>query len=135
MSVEANTTSSTTIVVKWGDVPQEHRNGQIEGFKVYYGGPRNQQPKIKDIPSNKTFTTTLTELRKFQEYSIQVLAYNRLGDGVLSVPPVRVQTFEDGNYSFFKLKISFIIIVYNYHKILLFQYLGHHLMFHSLMFL
>ncbi|KAK9504659.1 hypothetical protein O3M35_010943 [Rhynocoris fuscipes] len=95
MNVEANTTSSTTIVVKWGDVPREHRNGQIEGFKVFYGGVRNQPPKIKDIPSNKTFTTTLTELRKFQVYSIQVLAYTRLGDGILSSPPVRVQTFED----------------------------------------
>ncbi|KAL1140779.1 hypothetical protein AAG570_000709, partial [Ranatra chinensis] len=95
MGVEANTTSSTTIVVRWGDVPREHRNGQIEGFKVYYGGVRNQPPKIKDIPSNKTFTTTLTELRKFQVYSIQVLSYTRLGDGVLSMPPIRVQTFED----------------------------------------
>ncbi|XP_024084969.1 protein sidekick [Cimex lectularius] len=95
MDVEANTTSSTTIVVKWGDVPREHRNGQIEGFKVFYGGVRNQPPKIKDIPTNKTFTTTLTELRKFQVYSIQVLAYTRLGDGILSTPPVRVQTFED----------------------------------------
>jgi hypothetical protein len=37
MGVEANATSSTTIVVKWGDVPREHQNGQIEGFKVYYG--------------------------------------------------------------------------------------------------
>ncbi|XP_073972084.1 sidekick cell adhesion molecule isoform X2 [Rhodnius prolixus] len=95
MDVEANTTSSTTIVVKWGDVPKEHRNGQIEGFKVFYGGVRNQAAKIKDIPSNKTFTTTLTELRKFQVYSIQVLAYTRLGDGILSSPPERVQTFED----------------------------------------
>jgi hypothetical protein len=37
MGVEANATSSTTIVVKWGDEPREHQNGQIEGFKVYYG--------------------------------------------------------------------------------------------------
>jgi hypothetical protein len=37
MGVEANATSSTTIVVRWGDVPKEHQNGQIEGFKVYYG--------------------------------------------------------------------------------------------------
>ena len=37
MGVEANASSSTTIVVKWGDVPREHQNGQIEGFKVYYG--------------------------------------------------------------------------------------------------
>ncbi|XP_046680839.1 protein sidekick isoform X3 [Homalodisca vitripennis] len=97
MNVGANATSSTTIVVHWGDVPREHRNGQIEGFKVFYGtGPRSPLPvQVKDIPSNATFTTTLTELRKFVVYSVQVLAYTRLGDGALSTPPVRVQTFED----------------------------------------
>lgn len=49
----------------------------------------------KTIPNNSTFTTTLTELKKFVVYHIQVLAYTRLGDGTLSAPPVRVQTFED----------------------------------------
>jgi protein sidekick len=52
--------------------------------------------QYKDIPNNSTQTTTLTELRKYVQYHIQVLAYTRLGDGALSNPPVRVQTFEDG---------------------------------------
>lgn len=34
VNVVANATSSTTVVVSWGDVPPEHRNGIIEGFKV-----------------------------------------------------------------------------------------------------
>lgn len=118
MDVEANTTSSTTIVVKWGDVPREHRNGQLEGFKVLYGGVRNQPTKVKDIPSNKTFTTTLTELRKFQVYSIQVLAYTRLGDGIASSPPVRVQTYEDvpgapSNVSFPDVSLSTARIIWD----------------------
>ncbi|XP_015603138.1 protein sidekick isoform X3 [Cephus cinctus] len=95
VNVEANATSSTTILVKWGDVPIEHQNGQIEGFKVYYGANSRSPFQYKNIPSNTTFTTTLTELRKFVQYHIQVLAYTRLGDGALSTPPVRVQTFED----------------------------------------
>ncbi|XP_019697114.1 protein sidekick isoform X2 [Harpegnathos saltator] len=94
-NVEANATSSTTIVVRWGDVPVEHQNGQIDGFKVYYGANSRSPFQYKNIPSNTTFTTTLTELRKFVQYHVQVLAYTRLGDGALSVPPVRVQTFED----------------------------------------
>lgn len=79
-NVTANATSSTTIVVKWADVPFEHRNGQIEGFKVLYGpisrgggvanGGANVQ--VKDIPNNSTFTTTLTELRKWVVYNVQV---------------------------------------------------------------
>lgn len=98
MNIEANATSSTTIVIKWGDVPKEHQNGQIEGFKVYYGADPRVLKLFKLIPSNSTFTTTLTELRKFVLYHIQVLAYTRLGDGVPSTPPVRVQTFEDGMF-------------------------------------
>jgi hypothetical protein len=32
---------------------------------------------------------------QYVEYNIQILAYTRLGDGSLSFPPVRAQTFED----------------------------------------
>lgn len=97
LNVLANATSSTTIIVQWGNVPVEDRNGQIEGFKVCYSlVSRLSHPVLfKDISSNSTFTTTLTKLRKFSQYNIQVLAYTRLGDGALSNPVVRVQTFED----------------------------------------
>ena len=43
----------------------------------------------------------LKGLRKYVTYEIQVLAYTRIGDGALSVPPVSVQTFEDGEQVFF----------------------------------
>jgi protein sidekick len=95
-TVSANETSSTTIVVRWNEVDLLHRNGIIEGYKVYYGA-LNVPFRYKKVPSNATFTTTLTELRKFTQYSIQVLAYTRIGDGILSVPPIVVQTMEDGN--------------------------------------
>ncbi|XP_011308943.1 protein sidekick isoform X2 [Fopius arisanus] len=93
-NVEANATSSTTILVRWGEIPVVHQNGQIEGYKVFYGASGSPY-QYKNIPRNTTFTTTLTELRKFVQYHIQVLGYTRLGDGALSGPPVRVQTFED----------------------------------------
>lgn len=93
--VEANATSSTTIVVKWNEVRVKDRNGQIDGYKVFYGARLGTPVLQKTIPNNSTFTTTLTELKKFVAYHIQVLAYTRLGDGTLSAPPVRVQTFED----------------------------------------
>ncbi|KAF5283152.1 hypothetical protein FQR65_LT02664 [Abscondita terminalis] len=98
MNVKANATSSTTIVVKWGDVPKEHQNGLIEGFKVCYGtgtAINRSPPECKIIPSNSSFTATLTELKKFMVYHIQVLAYTRLGDGTPSIPPISVQTDED----------------------------------------
>lgn len=80
--------------------------------------------QYKDIPSNTTQTTTLTELRKYVQYHIQVLAYTRLGDGALSSPPVHVRTFEDG-----KLNCKFYwFIFWNYKycelTVWLFQYIG-----------
>ncbi|XP_065084743.1 protein sidekick isoform X1 [Ochlerotatus camptorhynchus] len=118
LGVEANATSSTTIVVKWTEVPKEHRNGQIEGYKVFYGSAGRTQILHKTIPNNSTFTTTLTELKKFVQYDIQVLAYTRLGDGVLSTPPVRVQTFEDtpgapSNVSFPDVSFSMARIIWD----------------------
>ncbi|GBP30656.1 Protein sidekick [Eumeta japonica] len=99
--VSANATSSTTVVVLWGDIPAQDQNGLIEGYKVCYAAitppPRPEQKKVEcqPIASNQTHTITLTELRKYVVYQIQVLGYTRLGDGALSDPPVTVRTFED----------------------------------------
>jgi len=123
INVEANATSSTTILVRWGDVPVEHQNGQIEGFKVYYGANSRSPFQYKNIPSNSTFTTTLTELRKFVQYHVQVLAYTRLGDGALSIPPIRVQTFEDGKMYFSLRSLNIFVLlraIINQTKIFLF---------------
>lgn len=93
--IDANATSSTTILVRWGTVPDQHANGVIEGYKVYYGA-KNVPFAYKQILSNTTFTTTLTHLKKFTQYHIQVLAFTRIGDGALCDPPVIVQTWDDG---------------------------------------
>lgn len=65
LNVTANATSSTTIVVQWSEIPKNAQNGQIDGFKVFYGAPGTSIPVLqKTISNNKTFTTTLTELKK-----------------------------------------------------------------------
>ena len=91
-NVQAEATSSTTILVKWGDVSKRHRNGVIDGFKVYYGA-KDVSFKYKTIDNNNTKQTTLTELRKFTHYTVQVLAYTRMGDGALSEPRIQVKYF------------------------------------------
>ena len=78
--VTAEATSSTTILVKWAEVESIHRNGIIEGFKVSYGA-KGVPFQYKHITSNITRQTTLTELKKYTQYAIQVLAYTRVGDG------------------------------------------------------
>lgn len=104
VEVSANATSSTTVVVLWGDIPAHDQNGLIEGYKVCYAAvvppprPEHQKVQCQAITSNLTHTITLTELRKYVVYQIQVLGYTRLGDGALSDPPVTVRTFEDSKY-------------------------------------
>ena len=94
LNITAEATSSTTILVKWGDVIKMERNGIIDGYKVYYGA-KGVEYKYKHINSNSTHQTTLTELKKYTNYAIQVLAFTRVGDGALSLPPLQVRTFED----------------------------------------
>ena len=57
---------------------------------------KNSKPQEKVIPNNNTFSATITQLRKYYQYAIQVLAYTRLGDGALSSPSLLLQTHEDG---------------------------------------
>jgi hypothetical protein len=47
------------------------------------------------VKKTTALTTVLTSLRKFTNYSIQILAYTRMGDGVLSAPKF-CHTEEDG---------------------------------------
>ena len=51
------------------------------------------------VNSNRVFEATLSELRKFVWYDMQVLAYTRIGDGALSSPPFSVRTDEDREYN------------------------------------
>ncbi|CAB3242123.1 unnamed protein product [Arctia plantaginis] len=124
MGVSANATSSTTIVVLWGEIPSSDQNGLIEGYKVCYAAvvppPRPEQKKVEcqEVPSNQTHTITLTELRKYVVYQIQVLGYTRLGDGALSDPPVTVRTFDDtpgppSNVSFPDVTFTMARIIWN----------------------
>ena len=50
----------------------------------------------KVVNSSVARTALLMGLRKYVHYQIQMLAYTRIGDGVLSVPPLLVRTHEDG---------------------------------------
>ena len=51
----------------------------------------------EEMETKKTtaLTTVLTSLRKFTNYSIQISAYTRMGDGILSAPRF-CNTEEDG---------------------------------------
>ncbi|XP_041363510.1 protein sidekick-like isoform X2 [Gigantopelta aegis] len=93
--VHAVANSSTSINVTWQPVPPLEQNGMILGYKVQYSSYEENIPaRQQDVFGNGTMSSTVGGLRKFVKYEIQVLAYTRMGDGMLSTP-VSVKTFED----------------------------------------
>ncbi|XP_021344354.1 protein sidekick-1-like, partial [Mizuhopecten yessoensis] len=95
-NVKAIPVSSTSVNVSWSDVPALDQNGLISGYKVQYESAiENIPPVMQDVPGNQTYSVLIQGLRKFVSYQMQVLAYTRMGDGVLSVPKKTVKTIED----------------------------------------
>ncbi|XP_035824249.1 protein sidekick-2 isoform X2 [Aplysia californica] len=93
-NIDLLATSSTTILVSWGSVPVLEQNGNIIGYKVKYKPQWSPDVEFKKVQGASTFNVTLTGLRKFMDYDVQVLAFSRMGDGVLS-DIYRVKTESD----------------------------------------
>ena len=68
--------------MQWDVVPQEHRNGEIQGYRVLYSHAGEPEKKKQvDAPTGKT---SLTGLKKATVYTIKVLAFTKTGDGPAS---------------------------------------------------
>lgn len=123
--MSAFATTSSSILVRWFEVPGPDRNGLILGYKVclcltFVGWfqssrvtvlllLRLQLPdqvvyKEKDsdsavrfwtVEGNATHSVQLTGLGKYVLYEIQVLAFTRMGDGRASTPPILERTLDD----------------------------------------
>ena len=97
-NVQGRNTSSTTILVQWGDVPSAAQNGIILHYTVTYtslpGG--NTRTKVVNSPTTKAI---LTGLNKYTNYSITVFASTSKGDGNVSEPIV-VVTDESSKFIF-----------------------------------
>ena len=93
-NVRGQNTSSTSILVKWGDVPAADQNGIILSYTVTYTAIPDGSPQTKVVNAPAT-DTTLTGLNKFTTYSIIVFASTSKGVGNVSEPTV-VITDEDG---------------------------------------
>ena len=93
-NVRANFTSSTSILVEWAEVPKEKRHGIIQYYTVIWKrvqGAGPQETRNVDAPVQQF---ELTNLAKYTEYSIQVLAATRIGKGPASIPILQ-RTDED----------------------------------------
>uniref|UniRef100_A0A3B3SLI3 Neogenin 1 n=1 Tax=Paramormyrops kingsleyae TaxID=1676925 RepID=A0A3B3SLI3_9TELE len=88
-NLQAVATSPTSIAVSW-EVPLTG-NGEIQSYKLYYMERGLDTEQDIDVGG---LSHTVTGLKKFTEYSIRVVAYNRHGPGV-STEDVVVQTPSD----------------------------------------
>lgn len=84
-----------SLLVTWEPVPSGQENGVIMGYKVFYVDTAQYQPNMSINASWSSLSVNLTDLLVYTEYCVQVLAFTRAGEGVLS-NCVTVSTDEGG---------------------------------------
>ncbi|KAK9535167.1 hypothetical protein VZT92_007565 [Zoarces viviparus] len=95
-NVSAFATTSSSILVRWGEVPETDRNGLILGYKVVYKEKDSDTaPDFWAVEGNTTHSVQLSGLGKYVLYEIQVLAFTRIGDGRSSSPTILERTLDD----------------------------------------
>lgn len=126
------TLTAQTIRVSWMSPTLDSTNGVIKGYKVIYGPSDTWFGKIltpqssslnllikifadentKDAKITPSSETILHGLKKYTNYSMQVLAFTSAGDGVRS-QPIHCQTEQDGNLSLSRKNIDRIFNILN----------------------
>ena len=98
-SVSAAALSSTSIQVNWTEVPAIDRNGVITQYEVEYNQTTFTEVTMYNttVVNSTMFTTVVTGLEEYVEYSIRVRVYTSVGPGPYN-DVVTVTTNEDGNY-------------------------------------
>ncbi|XP_076339933.1 protein sidekick-like isoform X2 [Tachypleus tridentatus] len=93
--VQSMVISSTEIEVSWKAPNKSKQNGDLLGYKISYREKKQsvQEGHIEVLPSS-TNQLFISELKKYTQYVIQVLAFNPAGDGPWS-KPITVRTKED----------------------------------------
>uniref|UniRef100_A0A8C9TI08 Sidekick cell adhesion molecule 2 n=1 Tax=Scleropages formosus TaxID=113540 RepID=A0A8C9TI08_SCLFO len=94
-NVSAFATTSSSILVRWLEVPDADRNGLILGYKVCRPKDSDSSLHFWTVEGNTSQSVQLTGLGKYVLYEIQVLAFTRIGDGVPSTPPILERTLDD----------------------------------------
>ncbi|KAM6967196.1 protein sidekick-2 isoform 2-T2 [Tautogolabrus adspersus] len=95
-NVSAFATTSSSIQVRWGEVPETDRNGLILGYKVVYKEKDSDKaPNFWEVEGNTSHSVQLNGLGKYVLFEIQVLSFTRIGDGRCSTPSILERTLDD----------------------------------------
>ena len=96
--------SSTSLLVAWGQLPEDQVNGILLGYKVTYS-------KYGEIDARKQNVSTMLNsiiisgLDKFTVYQVNVSAFTRVGNGPEAI--VSASTDQDGEIPYVGLKAVF----------------------------
>ena len=96
--MRGHNTSSKSILVEWGNVPQAAQNGIILRYTVHYKVFPNGSVHSKRV-SAPSSQVTLRGLQKYTNYSIWVSASTVKGNGNAS-KPIIVTTDEDSKFPY-----------------------------------
>ena len=96
-SIVVKAVNSTCISVSWKLPPLRTRNGLVRGYKIFYNSTDGMSRVVRLIEGNMTRQLIVSGLRKYTEYSFQLLAFT-FGDGPLSSRYV-VTTDQDGEFA------------------------------------
>ncbi|XP_065205888.1 cell adhesion molecule Dscam1 isoform X13 [Planococcus citri] len=81
--ISCTTLTSQTIRVSWISPPLNSANGIIKGYKVIFGPSESWfDESTKDTMITSSSETILHGLKKYTNYSMEILAYTSGGDGV-----------------------------------------------------
>ncbi|XP_063224746.1 cell adhesion molecule Dscam2-like [Bacillus rossius redtenbacheri] len=88
--------TSQSLRVRWEPPAQEHCNGLVQGYKVFYrhANPSRGAQASVEVKKTTNLETNLHGLAKYTNYSVRVLAFTSAGEGVRS-SPVHCMTEED----------------------------------------
>ena len=82
-NVKAEASSYDTVLVTWGAVPCEKRNGPVTGFSIHV---MINGVSLKNVSAGVTTSTNVTGLSPLQTYGVSVAAVGEQGVGTHSLP-------------------------------------------------
>lgn len=94
-SPKCDVLSSTSIYITWSPPPSDSQNGKVRGYKVFYIATDEIYDKEMNVVKSNNQYLTVENLKKYTNYSIWVLAYTKVGDGV-KTKQLFCRTYEDG---------------------------------------
>ena len=98
-NVRGQNSSSTSILVKWDEVPADKQNGIITRYTVtFHSQTENHNGSVAAGPDDRQ--KELTNLKEYVNYSITVFASTVKGDGPASNPVIVVTADQDSKFVF-----------------------------------